>query len=240
MKKSIARIVIATAFASAITVAQAGEGSGPKGPQMGGDNMGSIGGKGSGQAGPSPDSDAKGPRYSGGSQSNRPESGRGSPSWSHDALPEGVELGRLNVSRAPSHVLEKSLADAISSLDPSLYRLPSLDAVIKAITSGQLPDGSTFTRTDSPLENLALYKAILTDGRIGDGSRIAVNGNNTERLLAIFLGSAADKTIPITADTVNALSTILQVSLPASISAEKLAADADQVRIAILNAHSGE
>ncbi|NNM82456.1 MAG: hypothetical protein HKL98_07650 [Burkholderiales bacterium] len=241
MKQSIGKIVTTLFFASAIAAAHAGDGSsGAKGQMGAGDNRGSIGGKGSGQGGPSSDSTSKGPRYSGGSQSNHPEDGRGNPSWSHDALPEGVELGRLNVARAPAHVLEKSLADALSSLDSSFYRLPSLDAVLKAISSGKLPDGSTFTSIDSPLENLALYKAILTDGKIGDGSKIVVNKNNTELLLAVFLGSAADKTIPITADTVNALSTILQVSLPAYISAEKLAADADQVRTAILDAHSGE
>ena len=240
MKQSIGKIVTTLFFASAIAAAHAGDGNGAKGQMGGGDNRGSIGGKGYGQGGPSSDSTSKGPRYSGGSQSNHPEDGRGNPSWSHDALPEGVELGRLNVARAPAHVLEKSLAEAISSLDPSLYRLPSLEAVIQAISSGKLPDGSTFTKIDSPLENLALYKAILTDGKIGDGSRIVVNRNNTELLLAVFLGSAADKSIPITADTVNALSTILQVKLPAYISAEKLAADADQVRISILDAHSGE
>jgi len=229
---------------SLISQAYAGDGSGPKGQagpsdqgQSGsGDNRGTIGGKGSGQGGPSSDSTSKGPRYGGGSLSNNPGGSRGKPSWSQDALPEDVDLGRLNVARAPAHVLEKSLTEALSTMDYSLYKLTSLTDVLDAIKSGTI-DGKTFVRVDSPLENLALYKDILTDGKIGDGTKLPVTASNTELLLATFLGSASDKTIPITADTVTALNTILKLNLPTSISAATLAADAEKVRLEILEAH---
>lgn len=230
------------ALAATIPVAYAGDGSGPKGQagpstkgQAGpGDNRGSIGGSGSGQGGPSSDSTSKGPRYGGGANSNNPGGSRGKPAWSQDALPEGVDLGRLSVARAPAHVLDKALTEALATLDPAFYKLPTLDAVLKAIADG------TLVRLDSPLENLALYKDLLTDGKIGDGTQIPVDSSNTELLLATFLGSASDKTIPITADTVTAVNTILQLTLPASVSAADLAAEADQVRLAILDAHGGE
>ena len=231
-----------------ISRAQADEASGPKGQAgpsgqghvgSGSGNQGSIGGRGSGQGGPSSDSDAKGPRYGGGENSNKNQPGEngGKPAWAQDTIPEDVELGRLNVARAPGHVLEQSLSEALASIDPSLYTLNTLQKVLEAIKTNQLPDGSSFVRVDSPLENLALYKDILTDGKIGDGSTIVVDSSNIELLLAIFLGSAADKTIPITADTVNALSTIFQVELPSNVTAESLASDADQVRQAILEEH---
>lgn len=228
-----------------ISQAQAADGSGPKGQagpsgqgQKGsGDNHGAIGGKGSGQGGPSSDSDAKGPRYGGGANSNQPGESGGKPAWAQGAIPEDVELGRLSVARAPAHVLDKSLAEALAAIDPSLYSLDTLQQVLDAIKTNQLPDGSSFTRIDSPLENLALYKDILTDGKIGDGSTIVVDASNTKLLLAIFLGSAADKTIPITADTVTALNTIFKVDLPSGVSAESLANDADLVRQAILEEH---
>lgn len=234
--------------ASVIPAAYAGDGSGPKGQagqsdqgqQGAGGQKGAIGGKGSGQGGPSGDSDAQGPRYGGGANSSRPEGSRGKPAWSQDALPADVELGRLSVARAPSHVLDKSLAEALSTMDYSLYQLTSLTDVLNAIKTGTLPGGATFVRVDSPLENLALYKDILVDGKIGDGSKISVTQNNTELLLAVFLGSASDKEIPITADTVTAVNTILKLTLPSNISAADLAAEADQVRQDILTVHNGE
>ncbi len=239
---------LVTVSAHIIPAAYAGDGSGPKGQagqsdqgQMGSSGQkGAIGGKGSGQGGPSSDSDAQGPRYGGGANSNRPEGSRGKPSWSQDALPADVELGRLSVARAPAHVLDKSLAEALSTMDYSLYQLTSLTDILNAIKTGTLPSGASFVRVDSPLENLALYKDILVDGKIGDGSKITVTQSNTELLLAVFLGSASDKEIPITADTVTAVNTILKLTLPSYISAADLAAEADQVRQDILAVHSGE
>ena len=240
--------MLIAASAAMIPASYAGDGSGPKGQagqsdqgqQGAGGQKGAIGGKGSGQGGPSSDSDSQGPRYGGGANSNRPSGSRGNPSWSQDALPANVELGRLSVARAPAHVLDKSLTEALSTMDPSLYNLASLADILTAIKTGTLPDGATFVRVDSPLENLALYKDILVDGKIGDGSKIAVTPSNTEMLLAVFLGSASDKEIPITADTVTAVNTILKLTLPSNVSAAELAADADLVRQDILAVHSGE
>ena len=217
---------------------EGGQGAGYKGPhgmgKQGSERPGdSVPGKGSGQGGPSGDSDAKGPRYGGGSASPTPGDKGGKPVWAQEGVPEG-DYGRLNVARAPSHVIDKALTEALSNLSSSgtdLYKLDSLDAVIAAIKS------SEYYRVDSPLENIGLYRDLLSDSKIGDGTLIPVTSDNFLTLAAIFLGGAADKTVPITADTVTAMDTILNLSLPEGITAEQLATAADSVRAAILEEH---
>jgi hypothetical protein len=73
-----------------------------------------------------------------------------------------VELGRLNIARAPEKVLDHSLVEALKKLDEG--------TVITLDPAGRLVvDGDTI---DSPLESLALFKAILTTPAVdtnGDG-----------------------------------------------------------------------
>lgn len=74
-----------------------------------------------------------------------------------------VELERANVARAPAKVMEKALDEAVGKL---------LDAdVVQTDTAGRLTystdGGTTFLTIDSPLENLALYQALLTAGSEG-------------------------------------------------------------------------
>lgn len=77
-----------------------------------------------------------------------------------------VELERANVARAPAKVMEKALDEAVGKL---------LDAdVVQTDTAGRLmystDGGATFLTIDSPLENLALYQALLTAGSEGSWS----------------------------------------------------------------------
>ncbi|MEJ2059474.1 MAG: hypothetical protein P8Y64_03150 [Gammaproteobacteria bacterium] len=186
--------------------------------------------QGGGSGGPGEDSDAKGPRYSGG-QGDAEHGGK--PAWAQEGIPE-VELGRLNVARAPSKVMDRSLAEALAALaaSPELYQLDNLQAVNEAILA------DTYVRIDSPLENLALYKDLLADGQIvlPDGT-VFTTSLSTKDLLAIFLGGASDKTVEITSQTVEAIDTILDVSLPSGVTEESLAQAADSVREAILEEH---
>lgn len=194
---------------------------------------GAIGGGGQGQGGPSEESTAKGPRYGG--AGSKPEAGTqgGAPAWAKDTIGE-VELGRLNVARSPSHVIDKSLASALITLsDPAnqtLYRLDSLQAVVDAILNG------TVLRVDSPLENLGLYRELLTTSTLGT-TGIPVTSSNYTLLAAIFIGGASDKTLPISASTVEAINSIMNLSLPSGVTAEAIANDADTIRQAILTAH---
>lgn len=192
--------------------------------------------QGGGSGAPGEDSDAKGPRFSGG-QGDAEHGGK--PAWAQEGVPSDVDLGRLNVARSPSKVLDRSLAEALATLstNPDLYKLASLDEVIAAIKSGTLADGTAIVRIDSPLENLALYKDLLQDGKIvlPDGTTFTTTLTNMD-LAAIFLGGASDKTITVTDNTVEAVSTILGVTVddPAA-----LATSADAVRDAIYTAHEG-
>jgi len=181
---------------------------------------------GSGKGAPGEDSDAKGPRHSGGTGTG---SGGGKPAWSNSGIPE-VELGRLNVARSPAKVLDKSLVTALATLNTlnsttdSLYEAPTLDAAIAMLAAST-------TRIDSPLENLAMLKDLLADGKVGTFDPVMPDAD----FAALLLGSAADKTVPITADTVKAMSVILKVTFPAPDAA--IATSADLVRSTINTAH---
>lgn len=201
---------------------QGGQGAGGKGSQAG---QGTSGEHGSGQGGPGEDSDAKGPHA--GSPSS---SGGGKPVWSQEGIPE-IELGRLNVARSPDKVLDQAYAEALKALTAdmvSYYNLP-LDEAIEQLSLNW--DNISFI--DSPLENLALLKDAL-DG----SSALTDHGvtNDLATLEAMLLGAASDKTVPITADTVVAVTTILGTPITGD-AAVALAADADAVRIAILAGH---
>ena len=156
--------------------------------------------------------------------------GNGRPVWAQEGIPE-VELGRLNVVRSPTRVLDRALDEALSGFtakEAAFYRL-DLDAMITELSKNW--DGVSFI--DSPLQNLALFRDAA------DGSSVLrdvgiVTDNNT--LLAVFLGTASDKTIPITADTVTAVSAMLNQPLtPAQAAA--LAEDAELIRRAVLAGH---
>jgi hypothetical protein len=72
------------------------------------------------------------------------------------ALPlvQEVELERANVARAPTKVMDKSLATALAKIDAA--------AIVDIDAAGRIVcDGVTI---DSPLENLALYKYLMTRG----------------------------------------------------------------------------
>lgn len=77
-------------------------------------------------------------------------------------LPEGVipvEFGRLNVARSPDSVIDHSLAELLAKFDGAT--IDSMEALIDGTdASGRLidADGNTI---DSPLENFALYVALL-------------------------------------------------------------------------------
>ena len=81
--------------------------------------------------------------------------------------------------------------------------------------------------------NLALYKDLLTDGITGLPIDDPASVND---LAAILLGSASDKTVTITTETVEAMNTILDVTMSeadVAIVAEK----AELVREAIYEGH---
>lgn len=152
------------------------------------------------------------------------------PVWAREGIPP-VELGRLNVARAPDHVLERAELEALSRFSPQMTSLYKLDAATAA--DRLRSDYSGTLRIDSPLQNLALYKDIMVFGR---SQLPGVQADQLE-LAAIFLGSAADKTMPITEDTVIALNRILGLVDLNDADRAALTGKADTVRAAILAGH---
>jgi hypothetical protein len=198
------------------------EGKGNQGGQKG---QGNQGGNGKGQGGPSADSDGKGPQAGGPSADG---SSGGKPVWAQEGIPE-VELGRLNVARSPDKVLDRALAEALKTVpDAASFYNQSLDDMIADFSL----EWDTITIVDAPLQNLALLRESLLD------PAFALPGvtTDTSTLQAVFLGVASDKAVPITPDTVVAVTTILGAPITGDAAAA-LAADAEAVRIAVVAGH---
>lgn len=135
-----------------------------------------------------------------------------------------VDFGRLNIARAPDKVLEHALDEALSKLDGAEITLENLSLLTDA--SGRLltydEEGElTATAIDSPLENLALYQAILEQyDSTSDAETITIHSGPYSitievealpQLLASALAAAADKTETIEIDEVVYLSVFLEV-----------------------------
>jgi hypothetical protein len=153
------------------------------------------------------------------------------PIWAQEGIPQ-VEMGRLNVSRAPGHVLARAEAEALANYSAqmaALYNLPADEAA--QLLQAHFRE---VERYDSPLQNLALYKDVMT---FGDTQLPGVEPVSQIDLAAIFLGSASDKNIPVTEDTVTAVNRILGLVELSPDDRAALASKAEQVRDAILTGH---
>lgn len=159
----------------------------------------------------------------------KPDNDHGSPAWSQEGIPE-VELGRLSVARSPQSVLDRAYEEALPTLaaSASFYNL-SFDSMVDALSQ----DWDALTLVDSPLANLALLKEALS-GTL-DLSAYGIS-NDPDVLAALFLGVASDKTVPITVETVEALSVIFGIPMTDAEIAT-LASQAEAIRIAILEGH---
>lgn len=110
-----------------------------------------------------------------------------------------VDLGRLSVGRAPTKVLKHAL-------DEAMAKLTAEGAVVTIDATGRLVvNGVTI---DSPLENLALYDAIMSSA---DGTLPGVTLPDGFNVASLF-AAAADKTGTITVDTVVYMNSILGIN----------------------------
>lgn len=136
-----------------------------------------------------------------------------------DAVQE-VELGRSNVTRSPSQVILHSLEEALSKLDGMTLTSDMLTEAGMLVV-----DGATI---DSPLENLALYQALLTStdsnndgllevsvdysGESGAGTYTFLVPESVQLdLAASLLAAGSDKTASLTVDRVVTVSQFLEV-----------------------------
>ena len=133
-----------------------------------------------------------------------------------ESLTVEVELGRLNVGRAPTSVLIRRADEVIALLNDATAI--STDAAGRLVLT---VDGVEKT-IDSPLENLAVYVALMTEGTIpgvsdlpGTEYDFLVDGVFTqEDLLAAtsFLAAATDKTGVFTSDEIAYIDAFLSIN----------------------------
>ena len=131
-----------------------------------------------------------------------------------------VDFGRLNIARSPDKVLTHSLEEVLSKLDGGV-----LGTTVTLDPAGRLVvDGATI---DSPLENLALYAALIATPAVDGVVTLSITADNegggtttytfsvpeSERLdlAASALAAASDKTGTLNVDTVMGLTSILDV-----------------------------
>ena len=125
----------------------------------------------------------------------------------NESLVVEVDLGRLNIARAPEKVLDHSLVEALAKL--SAATVVTLDPAGRLVVDG--------VAIDSPLENLALFKAIVStpavDGIITLTATATVDGQPVSYSFPISLeqaglvaaaaiAAASDKTGTLTTDEV--------------------------------------
>lgn len=134
-----------------------------------------------------------------------------------ESLTVEVELGRLNVGRAPSQVLDRR-ADEVVTLMNTATDLTT-DAAGRLVFT---VDGEIKT-IDSPLENLAIYVALMSTGTIpgvddlpGTAFDFMVDGVVTVEDLeasTAFLAAATDKTGVFTMDEIAYIDAFLGINI---------------------------
>jgi hypothetical protein len=166
-----------------------------------------------------------------GQRAGQGQDGAGRPVWAREGIP-AVELGRLSVVRSPDQVLDRAFNEALAGFSAEMaafYNL-TLDQMIERLSL----DWDNVQFIDSPLQNLALLRDALGGASVLNS--LPAVSNDTATLMAAFLGTASDKTLPITADTVIAVTTILGTPVTGA-AASTLAERADAIRVAILAGH---
>lgn len=155
----------------------------------------------------------------------------GRPVWAQEGLPE-VELGRLNVGRAPAFVLIRAEGKALDEYTEAMANLYNLSAEEAAALLEA--NYRNIARIDSPVQNLAMYRDVMV---YGETQLPGVTPVSTYDLAAIFLGSASDKNIPVSEDTVIAINRILGLVEMSEQDVATLAGKAETVRASILVGH---
>ena len=201
-------------------------GKGGRGGSNGGHDEGAEGGGGEGRGG----SQGGGEGDGGGRGQGAGAGGAGRPVWAQEGIPE-VELGRLNVARSPDRVLDRAYAEALSTFSEEVAAFYRLD--LAEMERELATNWANVRFIDSPLQNLALLRDALDGKSVLRDVGIATD-NDT--LLAVFLGTASDKSMPVTTETALAISAILGRPLSES-EAAALAEEAERIRQAILQGH---
>lgn len=132
-------------------------------------------------------------------------------------LAQEVEIGRLNAARSPDQVLDQRAEEVVALLNAATAI--TTDAAGRLVVTS--PDGTSKT-IDAPLENMAIYVALMTQGTIpgvtdlpGTEYDHLVDGTltNADKVSAVsFLAAAADKFTSLSLDAIAYENAILGIS----------------------------
>lgn len=120
-------------------------------------------------------------------------------------LVEEVDLGRLNLGRAPERVLRKQLGDVELFLNSGDIALDASGRFTRSI------EDVVVQTLDSPLANLAAFQSILNTGMIGSTAVPSVDLTTLELTAAQLAAGAPKEGFVITVDTVQYLNRILGI-----------------------------
>lgn len=137
-------------------------------------------------------------------------------------------LGRLELSTEIPPVLIRAELEAravYTSEMTEFYNLKLPQILLQLEARSDEPDYLI-----SPLQNLALFRDLLADGKTNLRN---VDAQDTGKLLAVFLGVAADQSITETDVKAVVLNLSRGLEDPRPVDAYRLAVDAEAVRIAI-------
>lgn len=168
----------------------------------------------------------KGPRQKSGDTGTRGTR----PVWAKEGVT--VELGRLNVVRAPQSVRDRQLAEALTTATATPAAMAVYSWSIEQFAAS-LTDATV--RVDAPLANLAMYQAFIKElAKNPTASSVTISSLNKETktpvsytfnltggatptsVLGIMLGTAADKDVTkiggLNAEVVRSVNLILGVT----------------------------
>ncbi|MDO9214201.1 MAG: hypothetical protein Q8Q54_18175 [Methylococcales bacterium] len=143
----------------------------------------------------------------------------------NETLLQAVDFARMSVARSPASVMDKQMADVLVNL--STAQCLTLDPAgrlvysIQETTTDLNGDGDTndlvSSAVDSPLQNLAIYRELITKGTLGNPAIVLPKPFTQYGILdtaAKALGAASDKSGKINIDLVVYLNQILGLDLP--------------------------
>lgn len=108
-----------------------------------------------------------------------------------------VDFGRINLARSPEEVFQAQVEEAVFNLTTA--GCISLDPAGRMVYSS-LIDGVVVSHTiDSPLQNLAIFRKLMQDGKFHDLINVGADWLTTA---ARSLGAASDKEGEVTVDLV--------------------------------------
>jgi len=133
----------------------------------------------------------------------------------YETYTQEVDFGRISVVRSPVSVLQQQLEDVVVNL--ATADCVTLDPAGRLVTSTVTDGVVTSGAIDSPLQNLAIYRQLITTGYLGtQPTPLDLKDPSFLNTAARGLGAASDKTGKVSVDMVAYLNQIMGLTDPAT------------------------